>query len=124
MVPVRHTQSGKAPSVLQVGIERKAILFDRQRGAARMNVHRPREVMTQSVLETRSPTWRPGREPRQGKKVGSIAETGIERATAIKADPLGIEFIKIMKYAAGGKTFVVIQWMLEETDGTAGAAEH
>src|SRR5215470_10152961 len=97
MVPVSHAQRGKAPSVLQVRIERKAIHFERQRRAAGMNVHRPREVMTQSVLESRSPTWGPGREASQRKKVGRVRETGIERTTTIKTDPLGITFVEVVE---------------------------
>src|SRR5215469_12868306 len=116
MILICHPQRGKTPSVLQIRIERKAVRFERQRGACSMNVHCPRKVMTQSVFETRPPARSPRRESSQGKKVGCVGETGIERTTTIKTDPLGIEFIEVMKDTAGGKALIVVQGMLEEAD--------
>src|SRR5260370_23685942 len=58
MISVGHAQSGEAPSVLEIRVQRETICFERQRGASGVNFHGSREVVTQCRLKTATPARR------------------------------------------------------------------
>src|SRR5208282_66102 len=124
MIFVRHTERRKSPGVFQVRIEREAIVFDRKRSAVAKNLDGPRKIMAQNTLETFAPSRRAGREATQGETNRRHVETGVETAAAVEAYFIGIEFVEIVEDAADGKTFVVVQWMLEDAYRECAAVEH
>src|SRR5690242_5636391 len=97
MILVGDAQSGKAPGVLQFGIEGDAVVGDGKRSAVAENVEGAWEVVAQDFLETLAPTGRAGRKAAQGELDGRVRETCVETAAAAETNFIGIEFVKIVE---------------------------
>src|SRR5437016_4945252 len=98
MILVGQAQSGKAPRVLQIGINRKAVVFLGQGSAVREDFNGAREVMGDGVLEFLSPARRVRRKALAGGKAnGGHVKAGVKASPAVKADFLGIEFVEIVE---------------------------
>src|ERR1700687_1201409 len=61
MIRVRQAERGQAPGVLQIGIERKAVVFERQGCPMAENFHGTVDILRQSGLELLASAWRLGR---------------------------------------------------------------
>src|ERR1051325_10440852 len=124
MILVSHAQSGKAPRVLQIGINRKAVVFLGQGSAVREDFNCASEVVGDGVLEFLSPTRRVRRKSLAGGKAnGGHVKAGVKASPAVKADFLRIEFVEIVEDAADGEAFVVIQLLVENAErNSAGVA--
>src|SRR5215467_11721415 len=114
MVPVGHTQSGQAPGVFEIGIQREAVGLKGKRRAAAMDTHGSREIVPQGGLEVRAPARRLGWKSGHGEKIGRGVEACVESAAAKKTDLLRIELVKIVNGPAGGEPLVVVERVFEE----------
>src|SRR6267143_1664627 len=99
MILVGQTERGQAPGVLQIGIEGKAVVFDRQRSAMAENLHGAIEIVSES-------------------------EARVETAAPVETDLIVIKLIKIVEDAADGVAFVVVERMLKLGKYGAAAIEH
>src|SRR5260370_36997294 len=99
MILVGHAQGGQAPSVLQFGIEGKAVVFDRQRSAVTENLHGAVELPRQGGLEVLSKARRICREAAERKADGREIEARVESATSAESDFLRIEFVEIVQHS-------------------------
>src|SRR6267378_3194874 len=124
MILVGQTERGQAPSVLQIGIEGEAVVFDRQRSAMAENLHGAIEIVSKSGFEVLAPVRRIRRESAESKADGSEIEARVETATAVETDLVVIELIKIVEDAADREAFVVIERMLKLGKYGAAAIEH
>src|SRR6266403_3530249 len=125
MIPVRHAQRGKAPGVVEVGIQRKAVFFLRQRSAVREDLDGAREVMGDGVLEFFAPARRIRRQAATSGEIdrGHI-KARVETPAAVEADSLRIEFVEIVEDAADSESFVVVQLFIENTERNSTGVEH
>src|ERR1700693_3018978 len=124
MILVGQTERGQAPSVLQIGVEGKAVVFDRQRSAMAENLHGAIEIVSESGLEVLAPTRRIGRESAESKADGSEIEARVETATAVETDLIVIKLVKIVEDAADSEALVVVKRMLKLDKYGAAAIEH
>src|SRR6266436_1235145 len=106
MILVSQAESGQAPSVLQVGVEGEAVVFDRQRSAMAENLHGTIEIVSKSGFEVLAPVRRIRGEPAESKAEGSEIEARVETATTVETDLIVIELIKIVEDAADREAFV------------------
>src|SRR6267143_3064546 len=124
MILVGHAQSRQPPSILEVGVERKAVCFHRQRRAGRMNHHGASEIVAKGGFELLAPARRFRREAFESKKDRRAIKSRVQTATAVEADFLRVEFVEVMQDAADGEALVIIQGMVEEASGDSVAIEH
>src|SRR3981189_3871875 len=102
MILIGQAQRGQAPGVLQIGIEGKAVVFDRQRSAMAENLHGAIEIVSESGFEVLAPARRVGQEPGKGKADGSEIEARVETAAPVETDLIVTQLLKIAEEAAGG----------------------
>src|SRR5882757_1036084 len=122
---VSHAQRRKAPGVFDFRIERKAVLFLRQRSAVGEDFNRAREVVRNGVLEFLAPARSVGRETAAGSEVNRRhVKACVEAAAAVKTDFLRIELVEIMEYATHGETFVVVELLIKEAERNSAGVEH
>src|SRR5580704_15259914 len=100
MILVGHTQRGKSPGVLQVRIEREAIVFDGKRSAVAEDFDGAREIVAQNIFKPFAPTRTARRKATQGEINRRHVEACVEPAAAVEADFIGIEFVKIVQNSA------------------------
>src|SRR6266850_4866866 len=124
MILVGQAKRGQAPGVLQIGIEGKAVVFDRQRSAMAEDLHGAIEIVGESGFEVLAPTRGTGRESAESKADGSEIEARVETATAVETDLIVIKLIKIVEDAADGVAFVVVEGILKLGKYGAAAVEH
>src|SRR5437016_3487435 len=124
MILVGQAERRQAPGILQIGIEREAVVLQRQGRAMAEDFHGAIEIVRESGLEILSPAWRPGGQTAESKADRREIETSIKSASAIESDFLWIEFVKIVQHAADGEALVVVKRMLELTGDNAAAVEH
>src|SRR5271154_3144432 len=124
MIFIGHAQGRETPRVFHVGVEREAIVFDRQRSAVAKDFDRAGEVIAEDFFETFPPARSARRKSAKGKADRRHVEARVEAAAAVEANFIGIEFVKIVEDTADGKTFVVVEGMLENTDGKRAAVKH
>src|SRR6267143_576921 len=124
MILVGQTERGQAPSVLQIGVKGKAVVFDRQRSAMAENLHGAIEIVRESGFEVFAPARRIGWESAESKADGSEVEARVQTATPVETDLIVIELIEIMKNAADGEAFVVVEGVLKLAKYGAAAIKH
>src|SRR6266851_3835382 len=124
MIRVGQAERGQAPGVLQIGIEREAVVFKRQGCAMAEDFHSAVEILRESGLEVLAPAWRFGRQTAESKTDGREIEARIKPAPAVESNFLWIEFVEIVHHAADGESLVVIERMLELADDHATAVKH
>src|ERR1700674_1411011 len=124
MILVGQAERGQAPRVIQVGIEGKAVVLDRQRSAMAENLHGAIEIVSEGCFEVLAPAGRIRAEAAKCKADGSEIEARVETATAVEADLIVIEFIKIVEDAADGEALVIVERMLKLGKDWAAAIEH
>src|SRR5258707_5699351 len=97
MILICQPQRRQAPSVLQVGVEREAVVFNRQRCPVAENLHGAVEVLSEGRFEVLAPTWRIGREAAERKTDWREIKPRIKSASAVEADFLRIEFVEVVR---------------------------
>src|ERR1700674_1226390 len=95
MILIGHAKCGQAPSVFQFRIERKTIVFDRQRSAVSKNLHGSIEIVRKNCLEVLAPARGPRGETAKRKSNGCEIVARIKTAAAVESDFLGIKLIEI-----------------------------
>src|SRR6202021_1151939 len=113
MILVGHAQGGQAPGVFHVGVEREAIILDRERSAVAKDFHRAGEVVAEDFFETFAPARGARRKTAQGEADRRLIEARVETTAPMEADFVWIELVKIVEDSADGETFVVDQRMFE-----------
>src|SRR5262249_43915663 len=89
------------------------------------DLDRAREIVGEGVLELLAPTRTIGRQAAARSKVdGRHIEASIETTAAIEADLLRVEFIEIVKDAADGEAFVVVELLVENAERDAAGVQH
>src|SRR2546427_5270374 len=124
MILVCQTERGQSPSILQFGIEGKAVVFDRQRSTMAENFHGAVEILSERGFEVLAPARGVRREAAERKTDGREIEACVQTATPVESDLIVIQFIKIMEDAAHGETFVVVERMLKLGKHGAAAVQH
>src|SRR5580704_11067909 len=100
MIFVSHTQSGETPGILEIRIQRKAIVFDRQRSAVTEDLHGAREIVAQGIFEALAPARRSGWQTTRRKTNGGQVKTRIEAAAPVETYLLRIQFVKVVEDTA------------------------
>src|SRR5260370_10134875 len=108
MIFIRQPQRRQAPSVLQVGVEREAVVFNRQRCPVAENLHGAVEVLSEGRFEVLAPTRRIGREAAESKTDWREIKPRIKSASAAEADFLRIEFVEAEQHPAHRDALVVV----------------
>src|SRR5215467_14436072 len=125
MILVSEAKRGESPCVFYIWVDGKAVVLFRQRGAVREDFNGTREIVGDSVLELLAPARSVGRKTTAGREVDRRhVKARIETATAIEANFLGIRFIEIVKDAADGEAFVIVELLIENAEGDAAGVEH
>src|SRR5580704_12320021 len=124
MIFVREAKRGEAPGVLQLRIEREAVVLDRQRRTVAKDLAGAREVVAQDFLERLAPAGRAGREAAQGETYRRHVETRVQAAAAVEANFVGVQLVKIVEDAADGEAFVIVERLFKYSRGNAAAVEH
>src|SRR5580704_5483212 len=124
MIFVREAKRGEAPGVLQLRIEREAVVLDRQRRTVAKDLAGAREVVAQDFLERLAPAGRAGREAAQGETYRRHVETRVEAAAAMEANFIGVQLVKIVEDAADGEAFVIVERLFKYGRRDAAAVEH
>src|ERR1700730_9197188 len=107
MIPVGEAQRRKPPGIFEVGVERKAVGFHRERSAVAKQLHGAIEIVRESVLEDFAPGRRARWQTAHGESDRRKVEASINPAAAVEADLLVIQRVKIVDQAADSKTLVV-----------------
>src|SRR6202007_118009 len=113
---VGHAQSRQAPGILEIGIQRKAVVLNWQGSAMPHDFQRARVIVRQSGLEFfppfRSSRWQAAHiVTRRCEIDGSQVEARVQAATTAESDLLWVQFVEIMKDAAHCNTLIVVQGM-------------
>src|SRR5215470_12443922 len=94
MIAVGHAQRGKSPRVLDVGIERHAVVFDGKRSPVTEDFHGAREIVRQERLVLLAPARRAGRQEAGGESDGRHVEARVQAAATVEADFLPLELAR------------------------------
>ena len=124
MILVSQAERGKPPGVFHVGIDRETIIFNGQGSAVAKNFKAAGKIVGECCLELLTPARSSSREGAERKSDGRHIESGIESAAAVEADFLCVEFVEIVKDAADGETFVVVELLIEKPERNAAGVEH
>ena len=88
------------------------------------NLHGAREIVVQRLLEILAPARRARWKPAGGKPDGGEIKTRVETAATVDAELFGIHFIKIVKDAADGKSFVIVERFVKHSISNRGGIGH
>ncbi len=88
------------------------------------NLHGAVKILRQRGLEILSPARRSRWESAESKAYGREIEARVESASAVEANFLWIEFVKIVQHAAHRVAFVVVERVLKLPGHNAAAVEH
>src|SRR5262249_34033164 len=91
MILVRHPQRRQAPSVFQVRIDGKAVIFHWQRSTMAENFKRTREIVGEERFEILPPTRAARRQAAKSKTDRRYVVPRVEAATAHKTNLVGVE---------------------------------
>src|SRR5579863_10282619 len=124
MILICQPQRRESPRILDFIVERKTVVHHWKRSRVRENFEGAREIVAQRGFEflapARSSWWKPAHREIDGRRI----ESRIQSAASAESDFLRIEFVKVVENAADGKTFVIVDGVLEEPHRDRAAVEH